>query len=50
MQMIDDRNLTAHTYNEPLAMAIYYRLPGHARILRGRLDQLTNAAAAGQTG
>ena len=29
MQMIDDRNLTAHTYNEPLAIAIFSRLPPH---------------------
>lgn len=27
--MADDRNLTAHTYNEPLASAIFARLAGH---------------------
>lgn len=27
--MADDRNLTVHTYNEALAVAIFRRLPGH---------------------
>ena len=30
MQMIDDRNLTAHTYNEELARHIYSRLAAYA--------------------
>lgn len=29
LQMIDDRNLTSHTYNEALALEIYHRLAGH---------------------
>ena len=29
LAMADDRNLTAHTYNEGLAEAIFKRLPGH---------------------
>lgn len=30
--MVDDRNLTVHTYNEALAEAIYARLPEYARL------------------
>ena len=33
LDMADDRNLTAHTYNEALAAAIFARLPGHATVL-----------------
>lgn len=40
MDMIDDRNLTAHTYNEALAIAIFSRLPAHARLLRRWLTAL----------
>lgn len=32
--MIDDRNLTSHSYNQELADAIYSRLPGYAALLR----------------
>jgi len=31
--MVDDRNLTVHTYNEELARAIYARLRRHERLL-----------------
>ena len=48
MQMIDDRNLTAHTYNEALAVAIYGRMPSHAGVLRKWLDQLQRATNPGQ--
>lgn len=44
MQAIDDRNLTAHTYNEALAAAIHARLAAHARLLRGWLAALRGAA------
>jgi nucleotidyltransferase substrate binding protein (TIGR01987 family) len=33
MQMTDDRNQTVHTYNEPLADAIFGRLKGHAVLM-----------------
>ncbi len=33
LAMTDDRSLTAHTYNERLAEAIFKRLPGHLDIL-----------------
>jgi len=29
LQMMDDRNLSSHTYHEPLADAIFARLPEH---------------------
>ena len=34
LQMVDDRNLTAHTYNEALAQLIYGRLARYAPLLR----------------
>lgn len=43
MDMIDDRNLTSHTYNEELAAAIFARLAGHAGLLRRWLAALANA-------
>ena len=33
LEMIDDRNLTVHTYNESLAEEIYRRLPSYADFL-----------------
>ena len=50
LRLVDDRNLTVHTYDEELARAIWQRLGTHARLLgrwlaavTGRLD-----AAEGQ--
>ena len=31
--LVNDRNLTVHTYNEDLAQQIYGRLRGHARLM-----------------
>jgi nucleotidyltransferase substrate binding protein (TIGR01987 family) len=33
LEMADDRNLTVHTYNESLAIAIFARLAEHARVI-----------------
>lgn len=44
MAMIDDRNLTSHTYNEDLAVAIHSRLAGHAGLMGRWLDALENSA------
>jgi nucleotidyltransferase substrate binding protein (TIGR01987 family) len=33
LAMADDRNLTAHTYNEALAEAIYNRLGGYSQLM-----------------
>lgn len=38
LALVDDRNLTVHTYNEALAEAIASRLPGHAALLGAWLD------------
>jgi nucleotidyltransferase substrate binding protein (TIGR01987 family) len=38
--MADDRNLTAHTYNEPLAVAIAGRLPRHLATLEAWLGAM----------
>jgi nucleotidyltransferase substrate binding protein (TIGR01987 family) len=40
LAMVDDRNLTVHTYNEPLAEEINSRLSGHALLLQHWLDQM----------
>lgn len=43
MDLVDDRNLTSHTYNEALAQAIWIRLPTHLSVLQrwmGALEQL----------
>lgn len=44
MAMIDDRNLTSHTYNEDLALAIHARLGGHAALIERWLTALEQAA------
>jgi nucleotidyltransferase substrate binding protein (TIGR01987 family) len=33
LEMANDRNLTVHVYNEPLAEALYARLPRHTEVL-----------------
>lgn len=38
--MIDDRNLTSHTYNEQLASEIYGRFPLHSKVLERWLDSM----------
>ncbi|MCS6848591.1 MAG: HI0074 family nucleotidyltransferase substrate-binding subunit [Anaerolineae bacterium] len=43
LQMIDDRNLTVHTYNEPLAQMIFDRLPQYARLMRMWLNAMNSA-------
>ena len=40
LKMVDDCNLTSHTYNEALARQIFSALPGHARIMRAWLDAM----------
>lgn len=38
--LVDDRNLTVHTYNEALALRLAARLPDHAAALREWLSRL----------
>jgi nucleotidyltransferase substrate binding protein (TIGR01987 family) len=46
LAMADDRNLTAHTYNEGLAEAIFKRLPGHLATLEVWLRAMQNRLPA----
>ncbi|MFN3629131.1 MAG: nucleotidyltransferase substrate binding protein [Casimicrobiaceae bacterium] len=46
--MLDQRNLTAHTYNETLASEIFAAIDGHRALLRRWLDALDQAAEAGE--
>jgi len=41
LAMVDDRNLTSHTYNEHLANEITSRIPGHYKILEKWLSATT---------
>lgn len=40
LQMLQDRNLSSHTYREGLAREIHARIPLHARSMRMLLDTL----------
>jgi len=40
LAMVDDRNLTVHTYNEALAQAIFRRLPHYTRLMESVLGRL----------
>lgn len=46
LSMIDDRNLTSHTYNEALAASIYARLGGHAQLLARWLASMKDATSS----
>jgi len=46
MDLVDDRNLTAHTYNEALAQAIWSRLPHHLMVMQRWLLALERVVAA----
>ena len=45
LEMADDRNLTAHTYNEGLAKAIFGRLARHGVTLSSWLDAIQQRMA-----
>ena len=45
LTMVDDRNLSVHTYNEALAETLFARLAGHAEALKVWLDALERAAS-----
>ena len=44
LDMLRDRNLTAHTYNEALAKEIFARLPSYARLLGDWIQALEDRA------
>jgi nucleotidyltransferase substrate binding protein (TIGR01987 family) len=41
LEMIDDRNLTAHTYHEEIADAIYRKLPAYAALMETLINGMT---------
>ncbi len=41
LKMIDDRNLTVHTYNENLAMTIYSHLDSYGRLMKDWLEEIS---------
>lgn len=40
LHMVDDRNMTVHTYNEDIAMQLAARLAAHAALLRAWLGAM----------
>lgn len=45
LQMVDDRNMTSHTYNEALAHAIFSRIPRHSVVLQTWLSAMQDRIA-----
>ena len=42
LQMLDDRNLTSHTYVEELAESIAARIPSYSTVMQKAMNQLSN--------
>ena len=42
LQMLDDRNLTSHTYVEELAESIAGRIPSYCTVMQNTMNQLSN--------
>jgi len=40
LKILEDRNLTAHTHREPLALGIYRRIPGHCAAMRDAFERI----------
>jgi len=40
LRMLDDRNLTTHTYDEEMSREVFGRLPGHLGTLRALVEAL----------
>lgn len=45
LRMLDDRNLTSHTYDKVLAQEIYDRLPDYLPVLKKLIVELENHAS-----
>lgn len=43
LQMVDDRNLTSHTYHEGLAKRIYEQLPPYAELMGAWLEKMKSS-------
>ena len=50
VRMLEDRNLSVHTYNEELAQAIYGRIPGYSELLEALSRFLEERDKADKTG
>ena len=48
LKMVDDRNLSVHTYNEALAEAIFARLAEHAQVMAVWLGEMEHRAGQGE--
>ena len=48
LQMVDDRNLTSHTYHEGLAISIYSRLEDYARLMQNWLQAIEDHIGPGE--
>lgn len=44
LKVLEDRNLTSHTYREPLALEIYGRIPAHHAAMREVVQKLHAAS------
>ena len=44
LKLLEDRNLTSHTYREPLALEIYRRIPQHHAAMRAVVQKLSAAS------
>lgn len=44
LKLLEDRNLTSHTYREPLALEIYRRIPAHHAAMREAVQKLRAAS------
>lgn len=42
LMMVNDRNLTVHTYNEELSIKIFKKLPGYYEFLQQWIDHMNN--------
>ena len=45
LDLLEDRNLTSHTYREALALEIYRRVPAHYAAMRGAFESLQKRQA-----
>jgi nucleotidyltransferase substrate binding protein (TIGR01987 family) len=50
LTMVDDRNLTSHTYNEALSDQIFDTLPAYASLMRFCLSSMKKALATNKIG
>jgi nucleotidyltransferase substrate binding protein (TIGR01987 family) len=46
LDVLKDRNLTSHTYQEPLALEVYRRIPTHHAAMRAAFNRLREQLAS----